>query len=939
MRTYNYTSNREKKRFDSIWKKIKNYSLLTWIFRLAAAGFLLVALIFVYYSFTLPNPNKLLTRSVPESTKILDREGNLLYEIHGEVKRTLVELDQISPDVKNATVALEDKDFYKHSGISPRGILRSVIVDIFSGSKSQGGSTITQQFVKNAVLSREKAISRKIKEAILSIEIDARFSKDEILKLYLNEIPYGRNAYGVEAAAETYFGKDAKSLNLLESAYLASLPQAPTYFNPYGPNRAALDNKAKRVLALMEEQGYITKTEREAAEKETVTFQQIKTSLKAPHFVLYVQDYLADKYGEKTLQEGGLKVQTTLDPRLQGIAEEAVRAGGEKNVARGAHNAGLVAVDPKTGQILAMVGSRDYFGDSYPEGCNPTEDCLFVPNFNVATSNRQPGSSFKPYAYVTAFKKEFGYSPASMLMDVTTDFGKFGSKNYVPKNYNGETHGPVSMRASLAGSLNIPAVKTLALVGPDNVVQTARDLGITSAMQDCGLSLVLGGCTVKLLDHTAAYAALANGGQKHEKTPILKVEDRSGATLEEYKEKSEQVLDPQAVYELTSIMTDSNARLFTFGAAASNLVVPGKTVAVKTGTTNEWKDGWTMGFTPSLAAGVWVGNNSGKVMKPNSDGSIVAAPIWKQFMTQALKDTPNEEFKVPEGIKRVTVDSVSGKLPNDFTPSTKVEVFADYSVPKEYDDVHVAIKIDSSTGLPATELTPPDMVTTKVYTVFHSEKRDNPNWENPVIAWAISKGYEYPSNTGIVVPPGENSDGLSVDIIEPSDGETINILPFQVTVSSASSSGIARIDLFLDGQFIASKTSGPFTFDINTKLPDGFHTIAVHAVSQDGGSRDTTVRVRYAIDEPLTITEPNTNDQVNSPVTITATSGEELSTVSFYYIDGKKERLIGTTDADSTPYGAYEYTVIWEDPPPGKQTVLAKSSNGSSSQKITFKVE
>lgn len=943
MKTYNYTSSKEpkqKNKIKALWKRLQKYPLFTWLFRIAVAGFLLVALLFVYYSFTLPDPNKLLSRNVPESTKIFDREGNLLYEIHGEFKRTLVELDQISPHVKNATVAVEDKDFYKHAGISLRGVARSVVVDIFSGSRSQGGSTITQQFVKNAVLTREKKFSRKIKEIILSLEIDARFSKDEILKLYLNEIPYGRNAYGIEAAAETYFGKSAKDLSIAESAYLAALPQAPTYYNPLGPNREALDGRARTIMRLMKEQGYINEAEYEQALSEKLEFNQIKTAIIAPHFVLYVQDFLAAKYGEKTLEEGGLKVYTTLDPRLQKIAEDAVRTGGERNASRyGAHNASLVATDPKTGQILAMVGSRDYFGESYPEGCTPGSDCLFEPNFNAATGPRQPGSSFKPYAYVTAFKKEFKYSPASMLVDVTTDFGRFGNKNYVPHNYNGQNYGPVSMRQALAGSLNIPAVKTIALVGPDNVVQTARDLGITSPMRDCGLSLVLGGCEVKLVDHVSAYGVIANGGRKHEKTPIVKIEDQHGEVLEEYTEQSEQVLDPQAVYELTSIMTDTQARLFTFGSAASNLVVPGKTIAVKTGTTNEWKDGWTVGFTPSLAAGVWVGNNSGKLMNRNADGSVVAAPIWKNFMAEALKDLPNEQFTEPAGIKRVTVDAVSGKLPTEYTPDVKTEIFADYAVPTQHDDVHVPIKVDSLTGLPATELTPPDQTSIRVYRVLHSEKPNDPNWENPVVTWARANGYIYPTDSGSTLPPGEFNDNLLVDIIQPQEGATISTLPFQVSVSASSSSGIARIDLFLDGQFIESKTAEPFIFSVNKKLPDGQHTLAVHAVDTQGYSTDTTTRVLFTTDQPLNLTEPLENSSISGPITLAAHSGSILPVVGFYYQDGKLNRLIGSTTATPVPSGGYLYTVEWGNAPPGKQTVFARDNNGNTSQKVTFVVK
>lgn len=829
---------------------VKRHSLLTWLFRLAAVGVLAVALLFVYYSFTLPDPNKLLSRSVPESTKIFARDGSLLYEIHGEVKRTLVNLDQISPNIKNATIAVEDKDFYKHGGISVTGLIRSVIVDVITGRKTQGGSTITQQFIKNAVLSRDKAYTRKIKEIILAIEIDARFSKDDILKLYLNEIPYGKNAYGVEAASQTYFGTHASDLTLAESAYLAAIVQAPTYYNPSGPNRAALDNRKNYVLQAMKDQGYISSDELATAKDEKVSFSSVKTAIIAPHFVLYVQDYLANKYGEKTLEEGGLKVYTTLDPKLQTIAEDAVKTGVEKESKKyNANNAGLIAIDPKTGQILAMVGSKDYFGDSLPEGCHPGKDCLFEPNVNVTLSERQPGSSFKPYAYVTAFGKDYKFSPASLLMDVTTNFGKYGNKDYIPHNYSGESYGPVSMRQALAGSLNVPAVKTVALVGPENVVQTAKSLGITTPLKDCGLSLVLGGCEVKLIDHVAAFSTFATGGIKHEKTPILKILDKDGNTLEEYQDKSQQVLDPEAVYELTSIMTDNAARSFVFGAN-SPLTLPERPVAAKTGTTQNWHDGWTIGFTPQLAAGVWAGNNDGTLLKKGADGVVVAAPIWHQFMVAALKDRPAENFQRPSGIQEITVDSVSGKLPTQFTPSTKTEVFADYAVPTTYDNVHVGVKIDTLTGQPATELTPPDRITYKTYTVFHSEKQDNPSWENPVITWAEAQGYIYPTGTGNTLPPEANGSGPQTDIIEPSDEATISQLPMRVVVSASATAGIARVDLSIDGQFVQSTTTSPYIFNINKKYPDGQHALVVHAVANDGTSTDTSTVVTFSLKNP-----------------------------------------------------------------------------------------
>lgn len=925
--------------FKKPFKKIGGLKLFTWLFRAAALGVVLFALIFLYYSKDLPDPNRLLERQVPESTKIFDREGGLLYEIHGEAKRTLVGLDQISPYAKNATIAIEDKNFYQHGGVSITGIIRSIIVDILHGEKRQGGSTITQQFVKNAILSKNKSFDRKLKEIILSLAIEARFSKDQILKLYLNEIPYGRNAYGIEAAAQTYFGKSAKDLSLAESAYLAALPQAPTYYNPLGPNRAALDGRKNTILELMKEQGYISQEQERQAKEEKIEFQKVKTAIRAPHFVFMVQDYLANKYGEKTLQEGGLKVYTTLSPSLQKFAEEAVQNAAEKNATKyNAYNAALVAIDPKTGQILAMVGSKNYSADPQPAGCTPGKNCLFEPNVNAALSPLQPGSSFKPYVYVTAFGRDFKYSPATKLMDVVTNFGKYGNKDYIPQNYDGAERGPVSMRKALAGSLNIPAVKTLALVGVENAAQIARNLGITSPLSNCGLSLVLGGCEVKLLDHVAAYAALATEGVKHEKTAILKILDKNDNVLEEYQDNSKTVLDPQAAYQLISILTDNEARSFIFGSR-SPLILPGRTVAAKTGTTQKWHDGWTLGFTPSLAAGVWAGNNDGTFMKAGADGVYVAAPIWNEFMTKALAGTPNEEFTVPEGITKVTVDTVSGKLPTQYTPSTKEEIFADYNVPTEYDDVHVAVAMDLLTGQVATPLTPPERIYYKPYTVLHSERPDDPAWENPVMAWATTHGYEYPP-LGNSLPPPNNGQGPQIAILDPQDDEVIENSPFTVTVSAVSPNQIARMDIFIDGQFVQSKTAPPFTFEINKNYPDGRHTIAVKAVDFENNTSDTSASVIFGSNSPLTLTDPPADSLVIFPLTLTATSGQLHNNVSFYYQDAKGEaKLIAKADQVSNFNGGFRYSFRWtQTPPKGKYKLFAKTDTGIETQKVTITV-
>jgi len=925
------TRPKRKSRFKPGWKRF-----FTWVFRLAALGIVLVAIMFLYYAHDLPDPNKLLDRNVPESTKIYARDGSLLYEIHGEYKRTLVNLDQIPPVAQEATIAIEDKDFYKEGGVSLTGTARAVLADVLSGRKAQGGSTITQQFVKNAILTDNKSIDRKIREVILAIAIDAHFSKSQILQLYLNEIPYGRNAYGIEAAGETYFNKSSKDLDLAESAYLAAMIQAPTYYNPSGPHRADLDARKNTVLALMQQQGYISSSQEKQAQTEVVEFSQITNGIKAPHFVLWVEDYLNSKYGESTLQEGGLQVYTTLDPRLQSIAETVVKNDVDKeSVKHNAHNAALVAIDPKTGQVLAMVGSKDYFGTSEPAGCTPGKNCTFEPNVNVAIAQRQPGSSFKPYVYGTAFKQGFNYSPASMLVDVVTDFGTYNGKDYIPHNYNDQSYGPVSIRQAFAGSLNVPAVKMLDLVGVDNAVQTAHDLGITSPLADCGLSLVLGGCEVRLLDHVAAYSVIANEGVKNSETPILKILDKNGNVLEQYQGNPQNVLDPQDAYELISIMTDNNARTFIFGAN-SPLTLPGRVVAAKTGTTQNFRDGWTLGFTPSLAAGVWAGNNDGTLLKNGSDGVVVAAPIWHDFMLQALATSTPETFTVPPGITQVTVDSVSGLLPTGATPQTKTETVASYSVPTTYDNVHQKIAFDSTTGQPATSLTAPANIIYKIYNVLHSEMPNNPNWENPVVAWALANGYSYPPNEATTTQVVNNGQGPSVNILDPADGETITQMPFPVTVSAISSNPIVRIDLSIDGEFYQSLTAAPFTFTVNKILADGPYTIAAHAVDSTGATSDTSVSINLSVAAPLTLTMPQDQSTLQFPVTLTASSNNLFDNVSFYYQNsGGQTKLIGPAqNTDHTDL--YHYSLTWQTTPPsGSYKIYAQSANGYTSRKIT----
>lgn len=638
--------------------------------------FVLVALLalgtFAFIAKDLPSPGSVNNRVIPESTKIYDRTGtHLLYEVHGEEKRTIIQFSDMPDVIKYATISLEDQDFYNHHGIKLTSIIRSVLKDAVSLGKAQGGSTITQQFVKNSLLTNEKTLIRKVKEVILSLEMETKFSKDEILAMYLNEIPYGSNAYGIEAAAQTFFGKPAGELTLDEAAMIAALPQATAYYSPYGSHRDALIGRKTFALKTMARLGYITEEQaQEAIDAPTLSKLHPQNAvIAAPHFVMYIKDYLQQKYGDQAVEQSGYKIITTLDWDKQQIAEQAVREGSDKNGRWKAANAALTAMDPKTGQILAMVGSKNYFGESEPKGCTPGKNCTFEPNYNVTTAERQPGSSFKPYVYLTAFTK--GYLPETILYDTKTQFETAEGKSYEPNNYDGKFHGPLPMMKTLGGSLNVPAVKALYLVGVNDAITMAKNLGITglSDPSKLGLSLVLGGGEVRLIDHVSAYSTLATGGIKHKETAILRIEDAKGAVLEEFKpDDGERVVDEKYVAMLDSILSNNNNRAWVFGEN-SPLRFDNRPVVAKTGTTNEFRDGWTIGYTPSLAVGVWAGNNDNSPMTTGADGINVAAPIWRAFLDKALANYAIEDFpkynpgdEIGDGDGKTNKPMLAGKL-------------------------------------------------------------------------------------------------------------------------------------------------------------------------------------------------------------------------------------------------------------------------------------
>ena len=632
------------------FRKIIKASLMLflWLFVLGTIAFLLF---FIYIQHNLPDPESIAIRKVGESTKIYDRTGQvLLYDIHGEEKRTIIPWDQIPQSVKNATLASEDADFYKHRGFDIRGIARALLKDVKDIGISQGGSTITQQLIKKALFGDEKTISRKIKEILVSIEVERKFTKDEIFWMYLNQIPYGSNSYGIEAASMEFFGKPAKTLTLNESAILATLPKAPTYYSPYGNHVSELMSIKNSTLKRMLELGFITDKELTNALAEKVQFKQAKEEISAPHFVIMVKEYLINKYGEEAVQNGGFKITTTLDSKIQTTAEETVAKYAKINKARyKANNASLVAIDPKTGELLALVGSVNYF-DVTNDG-----------NFNVAIASRQPGSSFKPFAYATAFQK--GFSDSTILFDVKTEFNpscqpdgnglkdKFGLGCYNPQNYDGRFRGPVTFRQALAQSLNIPSVKVLYLAGVDDTIDLAQKMGITT-LQDrsrYGLSLVLGGAEVRLIDLVSAYGVFANEGIRNPWYMVKKIELPSGAVLEENKIQPVRVLDAQTADLVTDVLSDNNARSPVFGYSSS-LYIPDFDVAAKTGTTQENRDAWVLGYSPSIAVGVWVGNNDNKSMTKEGAGISASGPMWHEFMVKTLGALPRESFNKPDPV-------------------------------------------------------------------------------------------------------------------------------------------------------------------------------------------------------------------------------------------------------------------------------------------------
>jgi len=770
-------------------------------------------------------------RSISQSTKIYDRTGEvLLYDLHEEAKRTLIPYTEISPNIKNATVAIEDERFYQHKGVEPSSFLRAVLVNIRRGELSQGGSTITQQVVKNTILTNDKKISRKIKEWVLAVKLEAKYSKEEILAFYLNEMPYGGNIYGVEEASGKFFGITSNDLSLAQAAYLAAIPQAPTFYSPYGNNREALEKRKNLVLGKMFGNKFITQEDLDSAKSEKVEFKKQETSgIKAPHFVMYVKEILEKEYGERVLREKGYKIITTLDWDLQEKAEEIVKRNALENKEKfNAENAALSAIDTKTGDILVMVGSRDYF-DKDIDG-----------NFNVTIANRQPGSAFKPFVYATAFSK--GYTPETVVFDVETEFSALcnpdgspktpGRKDlcYMPGNYDNIYRGPISLRNALAQSINIPAVKTLYLSGLRDSLMTAKNMGLTTLddINRYGLTLVLGGGEVKLLEMTNAYAAFANEGVLTERRGILRIENQKGDAVKSYEIKKTKVIDKDIALTISNILSDNHARSPAFGER-SYLYFENSDVAVKTGTTNDYKDAWIIGYTPSVAIGAWAGNNDNTPMEKKVAGYIVA-PLWNEFMREIIFKRGQEFFNEPtsvdlmslkpalrgvwKGNEAYIIDKASGKMATQYTPQ---ELREEIIVPNIHTILYWVDKNDPRGPSPQNPQNDPQYA----------------SWEFAVMKWATLHG-----ETSVVPPPKpegfddvhtpEKFPNISAGFVNIKDQYGSNE-KISVTINTSGVYPIKKIEYFFNGRYAGQMTATQKTLNFT---PSQIETINIGAENE-----------------------------------------------------------------------------------------------------------
>lgn len=805
------------------WGKIAFFGVVS--------GVVLVLVLFLWVSRNLPDPNQVQRKS-GYSTVILDREGEeVLFDLYTDENRKFTPIEEVPEYLKQATVAVEDKDFYEHRGFDLMGMARGFL-RLFTTGRAQGGSTLTQQLVKNALLTSERTMVRKLKEFVLAVRIESRFTKDEILQMYFNETPYGGTAWGVSAATEMYFDKEVSELDLVECVFLAGLPQSPTRYSPYGRNPEAYIARASIVARRMREDGYISKEVEDEVLKALpeVEFQVLGTSIHAGHFVMHIRGLLEDMYGPEMLDQGGWKITTTLDWDLQGEAEEIVaKEIGKVSDSLHITNGASVIIDTNSGEVLSMVGSRDFF-DEEVDG-----------EVNVVTRLRQPGSSIKPLVYATAFSE--GYNPASVLMDTVTEFpGKDENTPYEPKNYDGEEHGLLHLRDALASSINVPAVKLLALVGVKDVLTQGYKMGLTSLeptrenLSRLGLSMALGGGEIRLLDMATAYSAFANGGTKVEAVFILKIEDPDGEVVYEHKSvKQEKVLDEKVAFLINDILSDNNARLITFGVN-SYLNMGDRAVAVKTGTTNDMRDNWTIGWSRDRIVGVWVGNNDNSAMKGVASGVSGASPIWRKEMLEVLAKTPDQPWEIPSGVEQVELDEVSGYPAHDGFPSY-TEWIISGTLPTGEDPIHKKIEVcrgqtDKLAGI--LQVAQGNYDEREVIDIKESDPlTDKDLWQKAIDGWISRQGDE---KYRVPTEYCEASEGIDVQIVSPKDRSRVDGETVTIRFEISSNKEIDWVKLYIDNELEQEFSSAPYHKEI--MLMDGQYTIRVLAKDVDGRESD-----------------------------------------------------------------------------------------------------
>lgn len=838
-----FSERQRRKLFGTSVSRIKLWSIV------AYGGFigfviliLFTGILFAWYAKDLPRPDKVQRRE-GLSTVVLDRNGEKLYDIFEEANRIPAKWDEIPQYLKDATVAVEDKDFYRHQGLSTTGIMRGLLACVFL-RRCQGGSTLTQQLVKNVLLSQERTLPRKMKEAVLAIQIERKYSKNDILLMYLNEAPYGGTAVGVKTAAEHYFDKPVKDLSLIQSAILAGLPQSPSYYSPFTGTEGAYKDRTAHVLRRMREEGFITPAQESEAKKQmdTITFAAGDASLRAPHFVAYIKELLIDRFGEKLVNAGGLTVTTTLDWKLQEASQLAVKEEVDKAKKLKVSNGAAVVLDPATGEILAMVGSKDYAATD-SSGLK----------FNVVTQGlRQPGSTLKPIIYAAALTR--GYTASSMLMDVETKYpsGDPSKPEYNPKNYDNKYRGPMQLRYALANSINTIAVKVAALDGVKDVLKLGYAMGLKTweptdeNLKRVGLSLPLGGAEVTMMDMATAYGVFATGGKRMESVAILKVVDASGKTLYEYKPAAARdELEPEVSFIISSILSDNDARKEVFGLK-SYLVIPGKTVAAKTGTTDDKRDNWTAGYTKNRVVVTWVGNNDNTPMSPTlASGVTGAAPIWNRIMREALKSMTDQPFDRPDNVIEMDIDAFGGGLPFENQPTRK-EYFVKGTEPTGPAAIYQKLKIsrkDSNKLANSVEVATGDY-DEKLFIVLREDdpvSGDGKNrWQEGINAWIATADSKYKAPTETY--SGGDSNQVVLQVKKPNDNERINNNNITVEATAISTADIERFEIFVDGSKVKEK-SNEKSISESINVANGSHVIKVKAIDKRGTSAERELHV------------------------------------------------------------------------------------------------